>query len=459
MQFLRRLQERIVDHPWLTIGAVLIITAVFIYYIPQVQFESDFKKSLPKGDPAVQALDRAEKIYGSQDFFSVLIETPDTIFKVPTIEKIQKMETELKALEIVDKNGKAIRGIDDVRGPTTATVISATEKTLTIEKAAEILPKTPEEMEAYRQKVLGDSNLRNAVVSEDGKAAAILIKLNPYLDDSNVFVDKVNQVVAKYQGPDMKIYVGGIPQIRDSIQQSMRGDLGLLIPLVILIMEIVLLFAFRTGRGVGLPFLLMVLATIWTVGTMAITRSQMTAFSFFMPVMLIIASKAYAIYTVNRYYEEAMHHGKLPKREIILNTMNDMAKPLFMDGLTEIAGFLSLLAASFWPQQSFGLFIAVGIFYTFVLNFTLIPAILAVLPVSKKQYDYEHGWLPNALAGFGRFIDRQRGWVIGVSAVLLIGFAVAIPHLKVETTPQSFLGPNHPALIASNALERDFGGS
>jgi len=77
---------------------------------------------------------------------------------------------------------------------------------------------------------------------------------------------------------------------------------------------------------VALPFLLMTFTTIWTIGLMSMTRVPLTAFSFFMPVMLIAASKAYAIFTVNRYYEEAEHADRLPRREMVVQTMQDMAK-------------------------------------------------------------------------------------------------------------------------------------
>jgi predicted RND superfamily exporter protein len=446
---LRRWTGAVVDHPWLTLGAVIIMTLFFIYWIPQIPTQTDFKKILPKSDPAVQAEDRAEKTFGSQDFFMVMVETPDTIFKIPTIAKIHEMEEKFKNL----------KGVDDVMGPTTATVISATEKTLTIEEAAATPPQTPQELEAYRQKVMGDSNLVGSIISANGKAAGILLKLNPYLDDTNVLVNQVDQIAQPYQSQDMNIYVGGTPQIRATLLASMEGDMKLVLPLAILIMEILVFLAFRTVRGFTLPFLLMTIGTVWTMGTMGLVQSPVTPFSFFMPVMLIMVSKAYGIYTVNRYYEEATHHRRLSRKEIVVNAMQDMGKPLSMDALAEIAGFLSLLAATLWPQQTFGLFIALGIAYTFLLTFTLIPAVLALLPISQKARDYEHGWLPTGLVAFGRFIVRRRGWVLGVSVAIFIAFALAVPRVSVESTAESFLGKNSPVLIASNVLERDFGGS
>jgi hypothetical protein len=297
---------------------------------------------------------------------------------------------------------KAVRGIDEVLGPTTATVISAAGNRLTIEAAAELLPTTPAEVDAYRQKVLGDRNLRGYLFAENERAGGIVLKPNPYLDDTGTLVAEVNRIAKVHEAATFTVFVGGVAPLRSAIGDSILRDMMLLTPLVLLVMEILVFLAFRTGRGVALPFLLMTFTTIWTIGLMGIARVPLTAFSFFMPVMLIAASKAYAIFTVNRYYEEAAHGDQRSRRDIVVNTMSDMATPLAMDALAEVAGFLSLLAATLWPQQTFGLFIAVGIVCTLLLNFVLLPAILALLPLPRKHHDYEHGWLPNALVRFGR---------------------------------------------------------
>jgi len=446
---LRRAFGWIVDHPWPALSAVLVLTVFFLIFVPQLRLQTDFGKYLPEGNPTVRLMRNAEKVFGSQEFFMVLVEAPDTVFTVETIAQIHAMELEFKA----------VRGIDQVLGPTTATVISAAGNRLTIEAAAELLPTTQAEMDVYREKVLGDRNLRGYIFANNERAAGIVLKPSPYLDDTGTLVAEVNRIAKAHETATLTVYVGGIAPLRSAIGDSMLRDMALLTPLVLLVMEVLVFLAFRTGRGVALPFLLMTLTTIWTIGLMALARVPLTAFSFFMPVMLIAASKAYAIFTVNRYYEEAAHGSQLSRREIIINTMHDMAKPLAMDALAEVAGFLSLLAATLWPQQTFGLFIAAGIASTLLLNFVLLPAILVLLPLPRKHHDYEHGWLPNALVLFGRLIARRKTVFLVLSAVVLIAFVVAIPRLRVDTSPGGYLGDDHPAMDAMHALDRNFGGS
>ncbi len=446
---MRKFTGWIVNHAWLSLAGVGLLTVAFLLFIPKLELQTDFGKYLPDGDRSVQLMRNAEKIFGSQEFFMVLVETPDTIFDAATIAEIHALELEFAGL----------REIDQVIGPTTATVISASGDRISVEKAAELLPTTAAEVAVYRQKVLGDRNLKGYIFAPNERAAGIVLKPSRYLDDTAALVAAVDRIAKAHEHEGLTVYVGGIAPLRSAIGDSMMRDMLLLTPLVLLVMELFVFLAFRTGRGVALPFLLMTFTTIWTVGLMAMAHVPLTAFSFFMPVMLIAASKAYAIFTVNRYYEEAQLADRLPRREMVVQTMQDMAKPLAMDALAEVTGFLSLLAASLWPQQTFGLFIAVGIAFTLLLNFVLLPAILVLLPLPKKHRDYGHGWLPNALVRFGRLISRRRVVVLVLSAAVLVGFAVAIPRLVVDTSPGEYLGNDHPAMDAMHALDRNFGGS
>jgi len=86
----------IVDHPWVVIGAVVLITIGALVAIPHISTQTNFEDYLSKDDPAVAAMDRAEDRYGKQTFFMVSVVAPDTIFKTETLEKIVAMRKEFE---------------------------------------------------------------------------------------------------------------------------------------------------------------------------------------------------------------------------------------------------------------------------------------------------------------------------------------------------------------------------
>jgi hypothetical protein len=441
------------DHPWWTLGAVALITALFVGALLNwgLQFETDFKKFLPEDEPAVQRLNQAEATFGSQDLFLIALVADDTIFKPETLRKFKELEGKLAK----------IVGVDEVQGPATAYVIYGTKDSVVVERALKRVPQTPEEVEEYKRRVMGDRNIRGWLISEDGRAGAISVTLKPWADAPTV-VDEIQKLVREYEGPE-KIYLVGEPVLRSATAGSMIRDLRVLVPFVILVMVVVLLASFRSLRGVALPMLVVLVSTLWTVGSMALAGVPMTPFAVVMPVMLIAIGAADGIHILNKYYEAVAEHAERDedarrvRRAIVLATMEEMAVPVILTSLTTAAGFLALLASFLWPQRQFGLFTALGILYAMVLSLTLIPALLARLPLPKSK-QYERSRLAQLLGLWGRMISRKPALTLGISGVILVAFALGIPKLEVETRADEFLGREHPVVRAMYAIEQHFGG-
>ncbi|MCS7197845.1 MAG: MMPL family transporter [Candidatus Bipolaricaulota bacterium] len=444
------LAEKLIDHPWWVISTILIITAFFASAIPRIRFEQDFEAFLPQDDPATLALQRAEERYGDQKLFMVAVETDDSIFKPETLRKLKEME------ELFEQ----IPEVDEVRGPTNSQVISGTETAITVATALPEIPQTPEELAAYRERILGDRLLRGVVVSEDGKAAGILIRLKTGEEETVGVVNRVLEIAERYQGPE-RIYVGGMPRLNQFISESMRRDLSVLFPVMILVIIFVLYLSFRSVRGVALPLLTVVVSAIWEMGTMGWVGAPFTPFSFIAPVVLMAVGTAYGIHIINRYYEEAQRDGR-SRKEVLVETVTAMLSPTAMAALTTMAGFFALLSSTLWPQRDFGVYTGIGVLYAGILALTLIPAILALLPLPKAGRRSPLGrWLQGytGLLGLARLLERT-AWIvlIGAGAIAVV-WAAGIPRLRIETSAKDFLGQGHPVTEALDVLERHFGGS
>ncbi|MCX8102827.1 MAG: MMPL family transporter [Candidatus Bipolaricaulota bacterium] len=442
--------EKIIDHPWWVIGVILTLTALFASAIPRIRFEQDFEAFLPHDDPATVALRRAEERYGDQKLFMVALEADDTIFKPETLKKLKEME------ELFEQ----IPEVDEVRGPTNSQVISGTETAITVATALPQIPETPHEIAAYRERVLGDRLLRGFVVSEDEKAAGILIRLQPGEEDTVGVVNRVLEIVERYQGPE-RIYVGGMPRLNQFIAESMRKDLLMLFPVMIGVIVLVLYVGFSSLRGVVLPLLTVVLSAIWEMGTMGWLGAPFTPFSFIAPVVLMAVGTAYGIHILNKYYEEAHKEGR-PRKEILVETVTAMLSPTAMAALTTVAGFFALLSSTLWPQRDFGIYTGIGVLYAALLSLTLIPAILALLPVPQGgRRSLLARWLQGraGLVGLAYLIERTTLVILIGAGVVAVGWAVGIPRLRIETSAKEFLGKGHPVIEALDVLERHFGGS
>ena len=444
---IRRLIELTVDHPWMTIGLIVAATLAFLVAVPQLTTDTDFSTYFPETDPAIAAMKRAEARYGYQDLFLVAIAVEETIFTVSTLEKIQAMTEEFEE----------VSGVDEVTGPLNAELITGTEEALLVGPVATNaeVPRTPEAMEEYRQRILGSRILRDFIVSSDGKAAAISIKLKLDIDQTDV-AEEIVAIVEKYRGPE-EIYIAGDPYMNLALAESMGRDLKVLLPLIFLTMIVVLFLSFRSLRGIMLPLLVVTLTVIWTLGAMALLGVPITLITFILPVILIAIGLADGIHILSRYYEEAVK--RLTKRETLINTMTEMRTPVILTSLTTAAGFLSLLSSFLIPQREFGLMTALGVMIAMVLSLALIPALLSLLPLPKQRLRIRESLLGRALAAFERTVTLHTRIILAASVALFIAFGIGTTMIRVESSPAQFLGDNHPVVQASHVMDAHFSGS
>ncbi len=446
---MRRFFEFIADHPYVTIGAIIIITVAFAAFVPRLHTDTNFKNYMDKSDPTVQAMDRAEDRYGSQDLFMIAVENDGGIFNTATLTKISQMQAEFEE----------IAGVDEVTSPLNAQVITGTEKTLNVGPAApnEEVPATAEAMDAYRTRVMASNTVRDYIIASNGKAAVISIKLKLNADDV-VAAKEVVKIVEKYNTAPDNIYITGLPYMNLVLTQSMGKDLKILLPLVILVIIAVLYFSFWSLRGVILPLLVVSLSAVWTLGLMGMFNVPITIISFILPVILMAIGIAYCIHVLNKYYEEIA--AGADRRTAVIETGLHMVSPVSMAGLTTVAGFLSLLNSFLIPQRQFGVFTGLGVLAAMVLSLVLIPALLATLKVPKKKiHGNSNGALTRVLSGFERMIIRRRVPVIIVSVVLFGVFLASLPMLRIETSEKEFLGADSPVVQAIDVMDRHFSGS
>lgn len=436
------------DHPKTILSVVAGITAVAVAFTPLLRVDVDFANYLNRNDPAVIAADEARERFGSQVRTIVAIEDPQGVFRAETLALVESLETAFEELPEVE----------DMVGPLSAQVIRGTEVSIQIRSAAPkgVAPQTPEEIEAYRDLVLSDGTLLNYVVSPSEKALAIYLEQDPSID-MVTFAAAVEDIVRAHETDGISFSIAGLPYANLTLQRSMKSDLLIFLPLVILIIVGVLFVSFRWTWGILIPFAVVSLSVLWVLGLMAMTSIPITVLSFILPILLMAIGIADGIHVLSRYREELRR--QVDKRSAILETMKAMKRPVVLTSLTTAAGFLSLLYAYMVPQRTFGLFTAIGILIAMVLSLLLIPAILRIVKEPKLKTASRRGRMAAVLGTVVRWAIRAR-WGVLIGTLVLSGvFAAGIPMLQIETSERAYLGERHPAVLSMDRLDELFSGS
>ncbi len=437
----------VLDYPKTTIIISFLITFLLASGIPNVSIEEDLKEMLPHDLPSRQALNKIDDIFGGSDVMLItLANEQETIFNKGTLTKIISLTDSMDV----------IPGVTRVTSLATAKHIKGEEWGLEVTPFLEEVPETEKEIENLKKIFFEDSLYINTLVSENGKYASIIAVLNDDAEDTEINI-KANKLKAKFEGPE-KIYLSGMPVAMTHATINIRGDIQRLIPLVLLVMVIILYLSLGTIPGVILPLVTTVMAVLGMVGMMGHIREPFMMASNIMPVVLVAVGVAYGIHIISAYYEELQY--TTDKKTALTKTIEHIGTPVLMAGVTTMVGFLSLLTAPLPVFVVFGSLLSFGVFLAMLFSLTMIPAILLLLPVTKKKINKTNqSFINKMLVRIGNFILHFRKTVIVLGIALVIIFALGIPKMNIEMNPLTFFPETSDLIQANKMVDKQLAGS
>jgi predicted RND superfamily exporter protein len=131
-------------------------------------------------------------------------------------------------------------------------------------------------------------------------------------------------------------------------------------------------------------------------------------------------------------------------------------RPSLFCAITTVAGFLSLATSSIPPVQHLGYFSAAGVAFSFVLCFTLFPALLSLSKrVRPRGVEAQVLWSPARAEALAAWLQRRR---IAILAFALVAFAFSIYgvyRIRVESHTLDFFPPSHRVPSNYFAIEKN----
>lgn len=430
----------------------LVITFIIGSRIPKLEFDPNIKSMLPDKIDARLRLNRIEEIFGGTEFIQIGIIDND-IIKHSTLKRILKITQSLEDISDIEKV-ISITNINNITG---------INGDLIVEKLIKDMPESVLDSLKMKEAIKNNEIIYGSLISRDFKGTVILAFITQGVDDA-VLLQKITSILNKNPGNE-EIHLGGLPIIRGELANHMKDDIRKFIPLGIIIMLIFLLICFKELRGILLPFLIVIMSIIFTMGIISLFGWKIQLVTVILPVILIAIANDYGIHLLARYQFEVK---KIPlnsltktnKNDIIVSVVSSLGGPVTAAGLTTVAGFLTLFTHIVTPAKQLGVLSAIGISFSILGSLFLIPAILSVLPISKySEKRRKNTLIDRILLHIGAIIILNPKKVVLVSILLILLLIPGLLLLKIDTDPLSFFDPESQVVISNNVLTKYFGGS
>ncbi len=449
---MQRLSHLVTRVPWLFVALFLVVTAGFAAVLPQIEIDPEVKNQLPKTMEARENLDVIESHFGGSELLLVVLSAPD-VLDPGVLERLEGIGDALSQLDVVD----------DVMSPFTLQRIARDEDLggILVEPAIQDYPQTPEERAALAEALKANDLVYGNVVARDFTAITAIATLSSGATDTETMA-AVEALVAAHPGPG-EVAIGGMPDVRTHLSEDIRVDLRRFLPVGLLIVLGFLYVCFRQLRGVLLPFSVVVMSVIVSMGLIPLLGWKVQVMTVTLPVILLAVANDYGIHLMARYQEENVPGRDRDRLRLARVVLEDLGPPVITAGITTMAGLLCLVTHIVVPARQLGVLAAVGVGYALLCSLLFIPSVLALLPVPKPLPSLSSGEGP---AGLERGLHRVAKGVAGnprpiIAGVVAIAAVVAtgMARLQVDTNPVNYYDADAPVAQTTALLNEHFGGS
>jgi len=436
--------------PWVVVAATLAITVVLGYFGARIRVDSAIENLLPEHDADREYYEGVRKAFGSEEA-TVIGMFADDVFEAHRIATIDRLSRRLAEID----------GVREVISPTTIKGIESDDFGLRVGRLMRELPQTPEAAQEFRAKMLGNPLYVGNVVSADGDAAAIIVAFDLLSDEEflNKGIEQQIHQIVESEVTDASFAISGIQTLKVMGAQLMEQDLARFVPLSVLLVFLVLVWSFRTVRGVFLPLASVLVGVTWTVGVMVLFGRDINMGTLVLPPLLMAIGIAYAIHVVSRYYQE-IRPGR-SRADVITATLEHARLPVSIASLTTLIGFGTLTLNPIRAIREFGTYAVFGIATIFLLSIMFLPAVLMLLPDAQRRPagDREGGWVQRLLATLGYYAIEHR-WSVILGSLVVCGLSIwAAQSIRVETDYLSFFDPHGPVRAANTRIAEHLGGT
>ena len=279
---------------------------------------------------------------------------------------------------------------------------------------------------------LDSPEIAGRLVSHDGRAAGVAINfILPENPDQAVIeiTDYLNSLLdqARAEHPGIDYYLTGDVVMNRAFSDATRMDLETLTPIVFLIIVVLSIVLLRSLLGTVAIIAVLLFVINTTMGSAGWAQVVFSPTNAGVPIIVMVIAMADSIHIVTSVLL-GIRRG-LGRNAAIVEAFHVNASPILITSVTTAIGFLSLNASDSPPFHVLGNCVAFGVLCAFVYTMTLLPALLALLPLRAPRVPSEGSAFFDRLADF--VIARRRlllGSLTLVVAVLILG----IPRIELS---------------------------
>jgi predicted RND superfamily exporter protein len=298
-----------------------------------------------------------------------------------------------------------------------------------------------------------------SVISEDETVAAVAV-LFPRSSRGDISIDAVTTAAQQLQAefreryPDIEVLMTGRLMMDRAFLTESQQEIYQYAAMQIAVLALVLLITFRS---VAATFTLMAMVlitgpvTMGAVGWLGVPLNGISSAASTVLLGLAVATGVHIVLA----WQKAVNDGE-DRQSAVTTAMTANAAPVTLSVVTTIVSFLCLNFAASPPFGQLGNVVSLGLVFVLILSFTLLPALLLVIPVRVGR---EGLGLAPVMGRLGRFVIRKSR-ILFSAFILSVAMSVGgIAQISFDDTFSHYFDERFEVRRATDLFEEKLSGT
>ena len=426
---------------------------LFAYGLKWMVIDDNFMNMLPKDIESRRIWEEVETEFGSSEMMFIAFgNSGKSIYHQESFKSVWDLT------ELIERSPY----VDEVISISTMNRMDSNDGFMEID---DLQPNRILSVEAIQNiKIYLDKNpdLKARVIGKSGDFMSLAVR--PKNNQVTMFTKDVlavtDSLLTNYQ-----VHYAGNSYITGVVPQIIQKDVTSLMGIGIIIMVIMLLANLRNISAVAMVMLIIIMSMVSMLGSMGwlfhLTGIEYFHFSMMntsMPIVLLTIANSDGVHFITRFFREVRKKGNV--NEAVTTSLNALFLPIFLTSLTTAMAFMTLISSPIKHMMGYGIAIAFGILWAWILSVTILPSILVLKKwnlnsVALSQTSYLERWIERL--GRKILVVPKRVLTFGVLLIFIVSFGLW--KVNVEVNVIKFFKLGNPIRESSEFIDRELTGS
>ena len=295
------------------------------------------------------------------------------------------------------------------------------------------------------------------ILSDSGEMAALILETAPF-DETSARRDLVDSIYAATQPLSIngwERHIVGPPVLNVTLDRVSQDEATRVLPIALVCSAAVLWIFLGSFRALAVALLCATMTLLFTVSIVGASHRSLNMVTTALPPLLWVLSLSNVVYLLRTY--KSYRADGFAVQAATTAARQQVFLPCAVSVLTTAFGFLSLCSAGMTPVQEFGVFAAIGLVVSLLVNFVAGPFLIRIFRVPSASRS--RNTRPSmALRMISRIAVHTPRRTVVTAIVLALAMATLLPKIQVESNPLNFLQEDSDAVRAYTAVSEGLTG-